>query len=594
MIFHFSSLRILRKHHHFLKKKMWTSDFFLVWGCIRDIILWLNKSPEDIDFTMPWNPLELYESINKDWVSHFITEKFWTITLIPKNQKKGKNLKYELTPLRAETGYADFRHPEEIFWSDDLLLDYQRRDFTINALYYYTKKLKTPKYDENKVLSEELIIKVLNQEGFIYLKDFSTLIVQDRKLISQLFPKWKCDVDFLYYLLDIQKYWYSLWEFIAPEKKYTEIDIIIDPALWLHDIYHKKLQTVWDPDKRFQEDALRLLRALRFVNVINKKLQIQWKKKKSDPKNKIKLFDFDPDTWKSVKRNHELLKNIAKERIREELVKTFISWDPFSLVWLLDEAEMLSIIFPALALTKHVDQPIRYHPFDVYTHILLTLYHLEKINDDYLVRFAMLYHDVWKVWQYAEYQKDLSREEIRTLLAWPLNHRNSSAVLAWEDFSKLWFSNKEIEEIEWYIKEHHTPWEILQANPNNWEKKLRKMLSENWYERVNNLLDINIADRLWMYNPLQNASDLADSWYLKDLLLKINKEEGQFTAKDLVVTWKDIMDYFNIAPWKLVWELLGVAMDWVLWNIKERNHKKQIFANLANYLKNKKNHLIEE
>jgi hypothetical protein len=39
-----------------------------------------------------------------------------------------------------------------------------------------------------------------------------------------------------------------------------------------------------------------------------------------------------------------------------------------------------------------------------------------------------------------------------------------------------------------------------------------------------------------MYNPLQNASDLADSWYLKDLLLKINKEEGQFTAKDLVVT----------------------------------------------------------
>jgi hypothetical protein len=104
----------------------------------------------------------------------------------------------------------------------------------------------------------------LDQEGFIYLKDFSTLIVQDRKLISQLFLKWKCDVDFLYYLLDIQKYWYSLWEFTVPEKKYTEIDIIIDPALWLHDIYHKKLQTVWDPDKRFQEDALRLLRALRF------------------------------------------------------------------------------------------------------------------------------------------------------------------------------------------------------------------------------------------------------------------------------------------------------------------------------------------
>jgi hypothetical protein len=38
-----------------------------------------------------------------------------------------------------------------------------------------------------------------------------------------------------------------------------------------------------------------------------------------------------------------------------------------------------------------------------------------------------------------------------------LNHRYSSAILAKEDFSNLNFSNKEIEEIERYIKEHHTP-----------------------------------------------------------------------------------------------------------------------------------------
>ena len=50
--------------------------------------------------------------------------------------------------------------------------------------------------------------------------------------------------------------------------------------------------------------------------------------------------------------------------------------------------------------------------------------------------------------------------------------------------------------IDWYIKEHHTPGEILQAHPQNREKKLRKLLSENGFERVNNLLDINIADRL--------------------------------------------------------------------------------------------------
>ena len=593
MIFKFWELKILKKHFHFLKSKINTSNFFLVGWSIRDILLWLTTNPEDIDFTMSWNPMDLYESINKEGLSHFMTEKFWTITLIPKGQNNW-NLKYELTPLRAETGYWDFRHPEEIFWSDDLLLDYQRRDFTINAIYYTSQRLKTPAYETNKSVSDEDILKILKKEWFIYLENTETLIIQDKNFLQQTFPKGKCDTDYLYYLLDIQKEGYSYWDEQKWGYDHTDINIIIDPALWIQDMINKKLQTVWNPDTRFQEDALRLLRALRFVNVINEELQKQNKWVVQDPTNKLKLFDFDVDTWKSIKRNHDLLKNIAKERIREELVKAFTKWNPFALVWLLDEAEMLPIIFPALALTKHVDQPIRYHPFDVYTHILLAVYHLQQINSNYLVRFSMLYHDVWKVWQYAEYKKDLSREEVRELLAWPLNHRISSAVLAKEDFWKLWFSHKEIEEIEWYIREHHTPWEILQAHPQNREKKLRKMLSENWFERVNNLLDINIADRLWMYNPLQNASDLSDSWFLKDLLVKINEEEGQFTAKDLAVNGKDIMEHFNLKPWKIVWELLQVAMDWVLWDIKERNKPKHIYKNLANHLKNMESKNLSE
>ena len=584
MIFNFWELKILKQHFHFLKSKINTSDFFLVGGSIRDILLWLTTSPKDVDFTMAWNPIELYKSINKDWVSHFMTEKFWTITLIPKNQNN--EVKYELTPLRAETWYWDFRHPEEIFWSDDLLLDYQRRDFTINAIYYTTQKLKTPVYENDKEIDDETLLKILKKEGFIYLKNVETLIIQDKKFLEQTFPKSKCDTDYLYYLLDIQKDGYLYWEEKNWEYSHTDINIIVDPALWIQDIFNKKLQTVGNPDTRFQEDALRLLRALRFVNVINEKLQKQAEWKPADPTNKVKLFDYEPDTWKSVKRNHDLLKNIAKERIKEELVKAFSEGNPFALVGLLDEAEMLPILFPALALTKHVDQPIRYHPFDVYTHILLTLYHLQQINTNYLVRFSMLYHDVWKVGQYAEYKKDLSRDEVRELLAWPLNHRISSAVLAKEDFNNLWFSHKEIEEIEWYIKEHHTPGEILQAHPQNREKKLRKLLSENGFERVNNLLDINIADRLWMYNPLQNASDLTDSRYLKEILVKINEEEWQFTTKDLAVDWKDIMEHFGLKPWKLVWELLKVAMDWVLGDIKERNKPKHIYANLANHLKN--------
>lgn len=122
--------------------------------------------------------------------------------MIPKGSTSG--LKYELTPLRAETGYQDCRHPEEIFWSDDVLLDVQRRDFTINAIYYAQQKLKAPHYDEVKVLTEEAFLKILRREGFIYLSNSETLIIQDQKLLNQLVPHAKLDSDFLYYLLDIQ------------------------------------------------------------------------------------------------------------------------------------------------------------------------------------------------------------------------------------------------------------------------------------------------------------------------------------------------------------------------------------------------------
>ena len=53
-----------------------------------------------------------------------------------------------------------------------------------------------------------MLLKILNKEGFIYLQNNETLIIQSQKLLSQLIPNAKLDTDFLYYLLDIQPYAY--------------------------------------------------------------------------------------------------------------------------------------------------------------------------------------------------------------------------------------------------------------------------------------------------------------------------------------------------------------------------------------------------
>ena len=168
------------------------------------------QDPDDIDLTMGGQPSEIYENLNTSGFSTFITEKFGTITLIPKLEDGSHlNIKYELTPFRAESGYADARHPDQIFWSDSLVLDAQRRDFRINALYYSQQFIKAPSYETEKNIDDELLVKILEREGFIYLENQQVLIVQKESYLEQLIVKGKIDLDFLYYLLDIQPIGYQ-------------------------------------------------------------------------------------------------------------------------------------------------------------------------------------------------------------------------------------------------------------------------------------------------------------------------------------------------------------------------------------------------
>lgn len=583
-MFDFSSLNILNKHLLFLQKKLNAKKpVFLVGWCIRDIILWLDKNPLDIDITLAGKPEEIYKKISKVWLSHFITEKFGTITLIKKNAKKNskkdqKNneIKYEITPLRTEWWYEDFRHPGQITRSNDIILDSKRRDFSINAMYYFSTNLKIKKNTKSNIeidIYSTKIIDKLTKNWIIFLEKYNLLIIQDHKIISDIFADWEYNTK----QLNMQNNLHNLWI-----SDLDNISFLLDPQQWLQSISHKKLTTVGLADNRFQEDALRIIRALRFVNVINQKLQ--------DRNKNTHLFDFEKDTWKAIKKNKNLLENIAKERIKEELTKVFAQWNPFWFISLLDESNLLEFLFPSLYAIKFIPQPIRYHPFDVYSHTLLTLFELQKINKDYLVRFGMLYHDVGKLWQYQAYWDDLDKNQIRAIIAWPLNHRRSWPWLVQKDFSALWFSKKETEEIARYVENHHKPEEIL----SNWnldkiKKKLRKFLSEAGYQRVENILDITMADRLGQYNPLQNSADLSDINLLRKLLKQINKEEWQFVIKDLVINGNDLIEKFSLTPGPEVGELIKQAFDRVINDIKNRNTKKEILTYLDGYRKMIKN-----
>jgi hypothetical protein len=138
-----------------------------------------------------------------------------------------------------------------------------------------------------------------------------------------------------------------------------------------------------------------------------------------------------------------------------------------------------------------------------------------------------------------------------------------------------------INDIKRYIQEHMRPGEILFSKPEKWKRKLRLLYSVGWYDKVRNLLDIVLADRRGHYNPMQ-AVEKNLSWVfaLIDLLDELAQEEGQFTPKDLAVSWNDIMEAFEIKPGPQIKVYLDYAMKRVLDDINTRNKTDLILQQL--------------
>ncbi len=101
---------------------------FIVGGTVRDLLLDKGTNALDFDFTTDAHP-EQIKAILEHWADSIWTqgEKFGTIGAL----KNGRTL--EITTHRAEAYSPDSRKPDVRF-SNDVIVDLSRRDFTINAI----------------------------------------------------------------------------------------------------------------------------------------------------------------------------------------------------------------------------------------------------------------------------------------------------------------------------------------------------------------------------------------------------------------------------------------------------------------------------
>jgi poly(A) polymerase len=243
--------------------------------------------------------------------------------------------------------------------------------------------------------------------------------------------------------------------FFDPEKNEV-IDFVGGRA----DLEAKLVRAIGDPVARFSEDRLRMLRAVRFATVLD--------------------YKIDDETWKALIQSAASINEISAERIRDELVKIFVSpnrvrgWD------LLNESGLMRVVLPELDAMKGCLQPEQFHPEgDVFQHTRLMLELLPEEVSVPLV-FAVLLHDVAK--PVTATVDETGRIRFN-------EHDRIGATMTESILERLRFSRAEIDAVVEMVKQHM----VFKDVPNMRVAKLKRFMARPTFEEELELHRVDCA-----------------------------------------------------------------------------------------------------
>ena len=150
-------------------------EAYLVGGCVRDLLM--NKEPKDWDITTNAKPKQIiglfkktvYENtfgtvgvvVSREIQENDVSQETFDNKTI--NNKPKTNI-IEITPYRIETKYSDFRHPDEVKFSDNIEDDLKRRDFTVNAMALNSKGQLIDLFNGIKDIKDKILKTVGNPD----------------------------------------------------------------------------------------------------------------------------------------------------------------------------------------------------------------------------------------------------------------------------------------------------------------------------------------------------------------------------------------------------------------------------------------------
>jgi len=299
---------------------------------------------------------------------------------------------------------------------------------------------------------------------------------------------------------------------------------VLDPFEGKADLKAKMIRTVGKPEERFGEDALRLMRAVRFAVELD--------------------FELSLNTRRAIEKLSPELTVIAKERIREELVKIVITPRAAKGILLLEELGLLQNVLPEVREGLGVGQNL-HHIYTVFEHCVRALDYTAKENYSLAVRMAALLHDVCKP---RSKQGDGANSTF-------YNHEYIGAKIAAKALDRLRFSKEFIEEVVHLVRYHMFYYNVGEVS----ERGVRRFLARVGPETVPDLFKVREADRIGSGVPK------ATPYKNRHLMFMIEKVKNDpISPKMLKVNGDDVMEILKIPPGHRVGWILAALLEEVL------------------------------
>jgi tRNA nucleotidyltransferase (CCA-adding enzyme) len=300
-------------------------------------------------------------------------------------------------------------------------------------------------------------------------------------------------------------------------------DVLVDPEGGLADLDARTLRTVGDPDRRFEEDGLRPVRGIRLAAVLE--------------------FTLVPEALAAMARARRRVAGVARERIREELMKLLAAPRPSVGFELLRETGLLDLIVPELLEGVGMEQN-RHHAYTVYEHTLRTLDAAPREKP--LVRLAALLHDV---------AKPRTRREVDGEGTF-YDHQNVGAAMSDAILERLRFSRSDRNRVTRLVREH-----MFHYTPEWSDAAVRRFLRRVGLDTVEDLFALRRADDHAHGTGRDPRPALAE---LGERIQAVRAREEALSVDDLAVGGGDVMAVLGCEPGPKVGRVLNDLLEQVL------------------------------